>query len=95
MSETHKPKTRHSSGSKLKDYIGPAKEFNPSEVPTLRCVIQRGLLLKDEKLIVQDVAKTNYSRGDLAKDLAPLVLAQWEKSNAMFKPPVVISKKSL
>ena len=34
-------KTRHQSGSKLQDYVGPGKELNASEVPTLRAIIRR------------------------------------------------------
>ena len=90
-----KPKTRHSSGSKWKDFIGPAKEFNPSEVPTLRAVLQKGLLLKDEKHIIEGVAIGHYTKGQIARDLAPLVMAQWEKANPQFKTPVIIKENTL
>ena len=71
-----KPMTRHSSGSKWKDFIVPAKEFNPSQVPTLRAVLQKGLLLKDEKQIIEGVAIGHHTKGQIARDLAPLVMAQ-------------------
>ena len=58
-----KPRTRHSSSCKLSDYIGGGKEFILSEVPTNRAMIQRGILLRE-----------NYSKDQIAKDLAPLVL---------------------
>ena len=33
--------------------------------------------------------------GDVVGQLAPLVLAQWHKSNAKFRPPVTITEKNL
>ena len=81
-------KTRHSSSTKLPDLVGPGKHFLTSEVPTLRAVMQRGILLQQERLIVEDVQRNNYPMAELAKDLAQLVILQWRKSNANFKPPV-------
>ena len=92
---SNKPKTRHDSASKLKEYIGPSLELNPSEVPTLRAVLQHGLLLRDKKLLDENVDKRCYSKGQMAKDLAPLVLSQWTKSNHMFTPPVTIKENTL
>ena len=37
--------TRSSLNTKLIDIVGPGKEFLPSEVPTLRSVIQKGILI--------------------------------------------------
>ena len=37
----------------------------------------------------------NYTNLDLAKDLAPLVIAQWSKANVKFTPPVVVTERSL
>ena len=48
-----KPKTRKQSGSKLSEFIGPGKELNPTEVPTARTALQRGLLIK-EKWLIED-----------------------------------------
>ena len=90
-----KCKTRHDSGSKLKEYIGPDRAFNPTEVPTIRAVLQQGLLLRDHKLLVENVAKQYYSKVHLAMDLAPLILDQWTKSNHKFKSPITINKNSL
>merc|ERR1712129_410117 len=47
-------RTRHQSGSKLTELMGPGKEFIQSEVPTLRAVIQQGILIKEELLVRQD-----------------------------------------
>ena len=40
-------------------------------------------------------SKKNILVGELVKEVAPLVLAQWQKSNAKFVPPVTITEKSL
>ena len=90
-----KPKQCHDSSGKLRDYIGPAVAMNPTEVPTFRAVIQQGLLLKEKKLLEEDLSKTSYTKKELASDLAPLVLAQWTKTNYRFIPPVVIKENTL
>ena len=50
-----KPRTRISSGSKISDYVGAGQEFNKSEVPTNRAVIRMGLLLKERKLLEENI----------------------------------------
>ena len=92
-----RPKTRHASGSKLLEYVGAGKEFDPTEVPTLRAIIQQGIFLRDQKFLFEDVAKTasSYSKKQIAKDLAPMILAQWHKSNNKFVPPVIMKLYSL
>ena len=92
-----RPKTRHASGSNLQDYVGAGKEFDPTEVPTLRAMIQQGIFLRDQKFLFEDVAKNapSYSKKQIAKDLAPMILAQWHKSNNKFVPPVIMKQYSL
>ena len=92
-----RPKTRHASGSNLQDYVGAGKEFDPTEVPTLRAMIQQGIFLRDQKFLFEDVAKNapSYSKKKIAKDLAPMILAQWHKSNNKFVPPVIMKLYSL
>ena len=51
-------KTRGQLGTKLRDFVGPGKEFLPSEVPTLRAVLQRGILLRESILREEGRAKT-------------------------------------
>ena len=53
----------------------------------------RGILLQEEKLH-NEVDRHLYPLSSLVQDLALLVLAQWHKSNANFKPPVMINDKS-
>ena len=44
-------KTRRSSGGKLSEYIGSGKDFLPSELPTLRALLRKGIQLQNEKLV--------------------------------------------
>ena len=88
-------KTRQQSGSKLQDFVGAGKELDPSEVPTLRSIIKKGILIKKVALIEEEKVKFTVSVGDVIRQLAPLVLAQWSKSNAKFCPPVTITEKAL
>ena len=92
---SHKPKTRHDSASKLKEYIGPSQELNPNEVPTVRSVLQQGLFLRDQKLFNENVAKGFYTQGQMVRDLAPMVLSQWIKPNHLLIPPVIIKEKTM
>ena len=87
---SHKPKTRHDSASKLKEYIGPPVKLNPNGVPTIRAVLQEGLFLKDKKLLEE-----NFAKGQMASDLAHMVLSQWTKSNHLFIPTVIIKENTL
>lgn len=90
-----KPRTRHSSGTKMSEFIGPGKEFNPSELPTNRAVIQRGILQKETKAIFFNLDMSKYTNREVAQDLTPLLIAQWTKSNAKFKSPIIIQEKSV
>ena len=65
--------TRLSTNTKLIALVGPGKEFVPSEVPSLRAVIQRGILLQQDNL----QSRRNYPIKDMAKDLAQFILEQW------------------
>ena len=90
-----KPKTRNQSSSKLSDFVGKGKEFIPSEVPTARAVIQRGILIKEKLMIENEKGKYDVSLGEIVKELVPLIMFQWKRSNAKFSPPVIIQEKSL
>ena len=85
---------RGCSGNQLSLLVGPGKDFLPTEVPTVRAVLQRGLLMQEENLH-KDVPRHLYPISELARDLVPLVVAQWEKSNMNFKPPVIYNYKSI
>ena len=87
--------TRKQAASRLSDYVGPGKEFLVSEVPTLRAIIQRGILLREVAMIEDCASKSRTFVGDLVRELAPLILQQWQRSNAKFCPPVTLTEKSL
>ena len=88
-------RTRHQSGSKLTQLVGPGKEFMPIEVPTMRAVIQRGLLIKERLQLEQETTKTDIQASEISVELVPLIRAQWHRSNAKFSPPVTINDNSL
>ena len=88
-------KTRRHSDSKLSELVGPGKEFILSEVPTLRAIIQRGILIRDRLLLEQGSAKTDVHTKDIVVELVPLIVAQWQISNAKFAPPVTIKEDSI
>ena len=88
--------TRKESGSQqMKNLVGKGKELDKTEVPSWRAVIQQGILLKETLILEDGLTKLEISARDLAKELAPLVAAQWNKSNIKFTPPVTISEDSL
>ena len=68
-------KTRHSSGSKLSEYIGSGKDLLPSELPTLRALLRNGI--QKEKLVNSNF----YPLSELALDIAKASEAQWIKAN--------------
>ena len=52
-------KTCHQSGTNLGELVGPGKEFVLSEVPTLRAIIQKGILIKEMLMIEEMTSKKN------------------------------------
>ena len=88
-------KTRKHSYSKLSELVGSGKDFLPSEVPTLRAVIQKGILIREGVLVELEKAKTEVHSKDIIAQLVPLIVAQWQISNAKFTPPVTIKEKSI
>ena len=88
-------RTRHLSSSPLVEYLGPGKEFLPSELPTLRAVLQFGIHLQDIKIREEEVKKNTYLKSELVKDMSLGVLVQWKKANHLFEPPVICTQKSL
>ena len=88
-------KTRKQSYSKLSELVGSGKDFLPSEVPTLRAVIQKGIVIREGVLVELEKAKTEVHSKDIIAQLVPLIVAQWQISNAKFTPPVTIKEKSI
>ena len=73
----HKPKTRHLSGTKMSDLLGPGKEFTLSELSTLREILRYGIWLRIEN--VED--QRNYNNKEIAKDIVGKVLEQWARAS--------------
>ena len=88
-------KTRKHSYSKLSELVGSGKDFLPSEVPTLRAVIQKGILIREGVLVELGKAKTDVHSKDIIAQLVPSIVAQWQISNAKFAPPVTIKEDSI
>ena len=69
-------KTRYQSSFKLRDLVGPGKEFFPSEVPTLRAAVQRGVLIKEICMIEKDASKKysswRHCKGSCAPHSGPV-----------------------
>lgn len=83
-----------SSDEKLIGIVGRGKEFLPSEVPTLRDVIRKGILLQ-QGMAYQGISRNNYSITSLSRELTELVINQWQKSNASFQPPVTKDARTI
>ena len=88
------PKTRSGTMTNLSSMIGPGKDFVPSEVPTLRSVIRKGILIQEEN-IHNDIGRNITPIADISTTLASLVIQQWQKSNPNFKEPIIVTKKYL
>ena len=65
------------------------------DVPSNRAVILRGHLIKETPDVHENRAKKDISKGQIARELVPLVVAQWQKANAKFCSPVTISENSV
>ena len=66
-----------------------------SEVPTLRAVIQKWILIDEKMMIEAETSKKNVLVGDILKEVTQLVPDQWQRASAKFVPPVTITDKSL
>jgi hypothetical protein len=89
------PKTRHQSSSKLTEFVGPGKEFEITEVPTGRAIVQKGILIREKLMIVDNIPIERISKTTIARKLTPLIFEQWQRSNGKFVPPVTIQEKSI
>ena len=82
-------KTRHSSGTALKDYVGTSREMLPSELPTLRSVLRQTILLQEESLT------QNTPVREFLNTTAADVIALYKRANHMFEQPVISSQKAV
>ena len=90
----HKTRTRLATSTKLANYLGAGKDFEPSEVPTLRDVLRKGILLQESNM-------KNFPVKAMLKDLVTSVYQQWTRSDSSFGEPerdcstVVYSRRAL
>ena len=82
-------KTRHSSGTALKDYVGTSREMLPSELPTLRSALRQTILLQEESLT------QNTPVREFLNTTAADVIALYKRANHMFEQPVISSQKAV
>ena len=88
------PTRSATSNTSLIDLVGTGKEFIPSEAPTLRAVIRKGIQIQEQNLH-NNIARLNYPINSIACDLADVIIAQWKKSNIDFKFPVIKHENTL
>ena len=87
--------TRKSVSSGLSSVFGTGRELLPSELPTLRAVLRKALLLREEEA---NMSGKNISRIEMSKIMervADEVSEFWRNSNSNFQPPVIIGKKAI
>ena len=86
--------TRSSLKNNVAIHFGPGKEFLQSEVPTVRAVLQKGILIQEQNLL-NGIQYKHYPISTLCKNLVMQVICQWEKSNPLFKHPVTFRYSSI
>ena len=79
----------------MSEYLGPGKELLATEVPTLRAALRKALLIQEECMLREEIDRRNIEVGTLMDQVVPCVIAQWQRANNKFVPPVIISEKSL
>lgn len=90
-----KRKTRHTSGTKMSEYLGGGKELLASEVPSLRAALQKGLLVQEEFMFKDGGDRQNLTIRDTMQEVVGAIMKQWHKANVKFVPPVTINEKTL
>ena len=84
-------RTRHSSGTKLGDFLGGARPLLLTECPTMRDVLRQALHLQEQELLVKEKDRRLYPTKEVMADMLSMIKAQWQSANAQFKPPVIVS----
>lgn len=88
-------KTRHSSGPKISEFLGGGKPLLPTELPTVRACMKAALHLQEEKFLVQEVNRKDYTVHQRMEDWLPLLKIQWEKANCQLKQSVLFQDKTI
>ncbi|KAG7163765.1 hypothetical protein Hamer_G003017 [Homarus americanus] len=85
------PRTRSNSSCHLSNLVGPGMQLLVSELPTVRDLLRLGLLKRKDS----DADRRNCLFKDLVNDIYTDVLAQWQKANAQFTVPVIVSERGI
>ena len=85
------PRTRKKTGTKFSDFLGTGRDFLVSELPTLRDVLRYVVLLREQ----HEENARNITVREVAREVVPVLINQWVKANALFKPPVIVSDKTI
>ena len=85
-------KTRHASGTKLAEILGPGEPMSKNEFPTVRTALRHGLYLQEMALLQEDRDRRNYPVPIMVKEIAAETVAVWQRANAKFTPPVIFAK---
>lgn len=88
-------KTRHGISSSITTFIGKGKEFQPSELPTLREILQYVIYLQEKHLIINESDRQNYPISKIANDVTEVLINQWKSANTLFVPPVTVSHQNI
>ena len=50
-------KTRHSSGTKISDFLGGGRKLLESELPTVKCAMRAVLYLHEQNVLIEGTAR--------------------------------------
>ena len=87
--------TRRSVETQIRDYLGPAAEFTPDELPALRSFLKYGLHLQQRQLAANETNHCNYPIKEMASDIIGPTIAQWQRANIQFTLPVTVQRYML
>lgn len=86
-----KKRTRQGTLTHMSNLIGTGQEMLPSELPTLRCLLRYGLLLREQSC--EDVR--NYPLSNMAMDIYPELLKRWGRANCCFVYPIITCRPAI
>ena len=71
----------------MEEYLGVAKDFLQTEVPTLRDCLRLALFLQKRNFIELEKGKTTKIK-EIIEEVVTRIFKQWQLANVLFKPPV-------
>ena len=86
---------RKSAETHIRENLGPAAEFTPDELLTLRSVLMYGLHLQQKQLVANETNRRNYPIKGMASDIIGPLIAQWQRANIQFTPPITVHRYTL